>query len=100
MFATFVLVRSRVGRTCQLFTTAAWPLLLSGIRLEIRALAAQSWASGYFRPKRTRRPMAEWNAGEYNRYSSLQAVLAEEQLSRLTLDGTDCVVVRRRQRRI
>ncbi len=31
--------------------------------------------------------MAEWNAGEYNRHSSLQAALAEEQLGRLTLEG-------------
>src|SRR3954465_4980742 len=36
--------------------------------------------------------MAEWNAGEYNRHSSLQAALAEEQLGRLTLDGTERVL--------
>jgi trans-aconitate 2-methyltransferase len=36
--------------------------------------------------------MAEWNAGEYNRHSSLQAALAEEQLSRLTLDGAERVL--------
>jgi hypothetical protein len=28
--------------------------------------------------------MAEWNAGEYNHHSSLQAALAEEQLGRLS----------------
>jgi trans-aconitate methyltransferase len=36
--------------------------------------------------------MAEWNAGEYNRQSSLQAALAEEQLSRLTLEGSERVL--------
>jgi hypothetical protein len=38
--------------------------------------------------------MEEWNAGEYNRESSLQAALAQEQLSRLTLAGTASVMVR------
>src|SRR5918992_2879352 len=36
--------------------------------------------------------MAEWNAGEYNRHSSLQAALAEEQLGRLTLEGAERVL--------
>jgi trans-aconitate 2-methyltransferase len=36
--------------------------------------------------------MAEWNAGEYNRHSSLQATLAEEQLGRLTLEGAERVL--------
>jgi trans-aconitate 2-methyltransferase len=36
--------------------------------------------------------MAEWDAGEYNRQSSLQAALAEEQLGRLTLEGADSVL--------
>src|SRR5262249_55030871 len=36
--------------------------------------------------------MAEWNAGEYNRHSSLQAALAEEQLGRLTLSGAERVL--------
>src|SRR5262245_6739793 len=36
--------------------------------------------------------MAEWNAGEYNRHSSLQETLAEEQLARLTLQGTERVL--------
>src|SRR5262249_29885282 len=36
--------------------------------------------------------MAEWNAGEYNRHSSLQAALAEEQLGRLTLEGGERVL--------
>jgi trans-aconitate methyltransferase len=36
--------------------------------------------------------MAEWNAGEYNRHSSLQAWLAEEQLGRLTLEGAERVL--------
>src|SRR5215471_15095841 len=36
--------------------------------------------------------MGEWNAGEYNRHSSLQAALAEEQLSRLTLEGAERVL--------
>jgi hypothetical protein len=31
--------------------------------------------------------IAEWNASDYNRQSSLQAALAEEQLARLTLKG-------------
>jgi trans-aconitate methyltransferase len=36
--------------------------------------------------------MTEWNAGEYNRHSSLQAALAEEQLGRLTLKGAERVL--------
>ena len=36
--------------------------------------------------------MAEWNASEYSRQSSLQAALAEEQLSRLTLEGSERVL--------
>ena len=36
--------------------------------------------------------MAEWNAGEYNRHSSLQAALAEEQLGRLTLKGAERIL--------
>jgi trans-aconitate 2-methyltransferase len=36
--------------------------------------------------------MAEWDASEYNRQSSLQAALAEEQLSRLTLEGAERVL--------
>jgi trans-aconitate methyltransferase len=36
--------------------------------------------------------MTEWNAGEYNRHSSLQAALAEEQLGRLTLGGGERVL--------
>jgi trans-aconitate methyltransferase len=36
--------------------------------------------------------MAEWNAREYNRQSSLQAALAEEHLSRLTLAGNERVL--------
>jgi trans-aconitate 2-methyltransferase len=36
--------------------------------------------------------MAEWDAGEYNRQSSLQAELAEEQLGRLTLEGAERVL--------
>ena len=36
--------------------------------------------------------MAEWNASEYNRQSSLQAALAEEQLGRLTLEGSERVL--------
>jgi trans-aconitate methyltransferase len=36
--------------------------------------------------------MAEWNAGEYNRHSTLQAALAEEQLGRLTLQGAERVL--------
>jgi trans-aconitate methyltransferase len=36
--------------------------------------------------------MVEWNAAEYNRHSSLQAALAEEQLSRLTLQGDERVL--------
>jgi trans-aconitate methyltransferase len=36
--------------------------------------------------------MAEWNAGEYSRHSSLQATLAEEQLGRLTLEGAERVL--------
>jgi len=36
--------------------------------------------------------MAEWNAGEYNRHSSLQAALAEEQLGRLTLEGAERIL--------
>ena len=36
--------------------------------------------------------MAEWDASEYNRQSSLQAALAEEQLGRLTLEGAERVL--------
>src|SRR5262249_14293459 len=36
--------------------------------------------------------MAEWNAGEYNRHSSLQAALAEERLGRLILQGAERVL--------
>jgi trans-aconitate methyltransferase len=36
--------------------------------------------------------MVEWNAGEYNRVSSLQDALAEEQLGRLTLEGAERVL--------
>jgi trans-aconitate methyltransferase len=36
--------------------------------------------------------MAEWNAGEYHRHSSLQAALAEEQLGRLSLEGAERVL--------
>jgi trans-aconitate methyltransferase len=36
--------------------------------------------------------MAEWNAGEYNRHSTLQAALAEEQLSRLALKEDERVL--------
>lgn len=36
--------------------------------------------------------MTEWNADEYNRQSSLQAALAEEQLGRLTLEGAERVL--------
>jgi trans-aconitate 2-methyltransferase len=36
--------------------------------------------------------MAEWNAGQYNRHSSLQAAMAEELLSRLTLKGDERVL--------
>src|SRR5215471_7996671 len=36
--------------------------------------------------------MGEWNAGEYNRHSSLQAALAEEQLGRLTLEGAERIL--------
>ncbi len=36
--------------------------------------------------------MAEWNAGEYNRQSSLQAAMAQEQLGRLTLDGGERIL--------
>jgi len=36
--------------------------------------------------------MAEWNAGEYSRHSSLQAALAEEHLGRLTLEGAERVL--------
>jgi trans-aconitate methyltransferase len=36
--------------------------------------------------------MAEWNAGGYFRQSSLQAALAEEQLTRLTLEGSENVL--------
>jgi trans-aconitate methyltransferase len=36
--------------------------------------------------------MAEWDASEYNRQSSLQAALAEEQLNRLTLEGAERVL--------
>jgi len=36
--------------------------------------------------------MAEWNAGAYSRHSSLQAMLAEEQLGRLTLEGAERIL--------
>jgi trans-aconitate methyltransferase len=36
--------------------------------------------------------MTEWNADEYNRHSSLQAALAQEQLGRLTLAGAERVL--------
>jgi trans-aconitate 2-methyltransferase len=36
--------------------------------------------------------MAEWNAGGYFRQSSLQAALAEEQLARLPLEGSEHVL--------
>ena len=36
--------------------------------------------------------MAEWNASEYNRHSSLQAAMAAEQLSRVTLRGDERVL--------
>jgi trans-aconitate methyltransferase len=36
--------------------------------------------------------MTEWNAGEYNRQSSLQAALAEEHLGRLALAGAERVL--------
>jgi trans-aconitate methyltransferase len=36
--------------------------------------------------------MTEWNAGEYNRHSSLQGAMAEEQLGRLTLEGAERVL--------
>ena len=36
--------------------------------------------------------MAEWNAGEYNQHSSLQAALVEAQLGRLTLEGAERVL--------
>jgi trans-aconitate methyltransferase len=36
--------------------------------------------------------MAEWNAGEYSRHSSLQAALAEEQLGRLALEGGERIL--------
>jgi trans-aconitate methyltransferase len=36
--------------------------------------------------------MAEWNAAEYSRHSTLQATLAEEQLGRLTLEGAERVL--------
>jgi trans-aconitate methyltransferase len=36
--------------------------------------------------------MAEWNAGEYNRHSSLQAALAEEQLGRLALERAERIL--------
>ena len=36
--------------------------------------------------------MAEWNASDYNRQSSLQEALAREQLSRLTLAGAERVL--------
>jgi trans-aconitate methyltransferase len=36
--------------------------------------------------------MTEWDAGEYNRHSSLQAALAVEQLGRLTLEGAEHVL--------
>src|SRR5262249_50913880 len=71
---------------------AFWPPLWPGIRLEIPKLTVQCWGSSYVRPNRGRRPMTEWNAGEYNRHSSLQAALAEEQLGRLTLGGAERVL--------
>src|SRR6516225_3793985 len=39
--------------------------------------------------------MAEWNAGEYNQHSSLQAALVEAQLGRLTLEGDERIPGRR-----
>jgi trans-aconitate 2-methyltransferase len=36
--------------------------------------------------------MVEWNAAEYNRQASLQAALAEEQLARLTFEGSERVL--------
>jgi trans-aconitate methyltransferase len=36
--------------------------------------------------------MVEWNAGEYNRHSSLQAAMVEEQLGRLTLEGAERIL--------
>src|SRR5262249_4279494 len=37
-------------------------------------------------------PMTEWNASDYSRQSSLQQAMAEEQLSLLTLAGTERVL--------
>ena len=39
-----------------------------------------------------RSAMVEWNAAEYNRQASLQAALAEEQLARLTFQGSERVL--------
>lgn len=36
--------------------------------------------------------MVEWNASEYNRHSSLQAAMAEEQLGRLALEGGERIL--------
>jgi trans-aconitate methyltransferase len=36
--------------------------------------------------------MVEWNAGEYNQHSSLQATIAKEQLVRLTLEGAERIL--------
>src|SRR5262245_39513284 len=36
--------------------------------------------------------MSEWHASEYNRQSSLQLMMAEEQLARLTLEGGERVL--------
>ncbi len=36
--------------------------------------------------------MTEWNASEYDRLSALQATMAEEVLSLLTLEGTERIL--------
>jgi trans-aconitate 2-methyltransferase len=36
--------------------------------------------------------MTEWNARDYYRQSSLQHVMAEEELGLLTLEGTECIL--------
>jgi trans-aconitate methyltransferase len=36
--------------------------------------------------------MVEWNAGEYNRHSDLQAAMAEEELGRLALEGAERIL--------
>src|SRR5437588_3230886 len=36
--------------------------------------------------------MTEWNADDYNRHSSLQQAMAEEQLSLLTLGGAERIL--------